>query len=231
MTISTYDAAARRWLIGQPMYDLTITTTGNCGLYQYPPSFLALILPLTLLSPEAATWVWIAASVVCVVLAVALMPVSGPVRLVTLALAGTAGPSCSRSRWAPRVRSCCSCSPPHGDGWTARCGWGWVVAIGALAKLQPGLLLPWMALTGRWRAFLVSGTIEVAVLAAGLVVRPCVVDRLLHRRCEPCPGRPSMLPANFAPASLAMRSFGLSLDAAQSCRARRTRCSSSDWWS
>ena len=40
-----YDDAARRWLAGARPYDLSITSTGDCGTYQYPPAFMLLVLP------------------------------------------------------------------------------------------------------------------------------------------------------------------------------------------
>ena len=37
---SAYYAAARHWFAGQPIYDLTVSSTGSCGTYQYPPTFV-----------------------------------------------------------------------------------------------------------------------------------------------------------------------------------------------
>ncbi len=210
----TYDAAARRWVAGEAMYDLSITTTGECGIYQYPPSFLALVLPFTILPPEAATWAWIAGCVACVLAAVALMPVSTPVRLVTLALAGTSWPVL----FAVKVGAA---GPLLLLLFAAAWRWldrpvplGSTVAVGALAKLQPGLLLAWMALTGRWRAFIVSASIGFAVVALGFVAdRQSWTDFFTVVRT--LSGTALEAPANFAPGSLAMRWFGMSPDAAR----------------
>ncbi|MEO5966073.1 MAG: glycosyltransferase family 87 protein [Candidatus Limnocylindrales bacterium] len=211
----TYDAAARRWLAGQPTYDLAVTATGTCGIYQYPPSFLVLVLPFTLLTPAAATWAWIAVSLACVGAAVALMPVPTPVKLLTLALAGTSWPllfAVKVGAAGPLLLLVFAAS------------WRWLdrparlagaVAVGALAKLQPGLLVPWMALTGRWRAAILAGSIGLGALAIGFALDArswldffTTVRTLSTSALE--------VRANFAPASVAWHLFELPETAARS---------------
>src|SRR4051812_36277480 len=43
-----YDAAARRVLAGQAVYDLAFQRAGGFGLFLYPPTFLPLVLPFAL---------------------------------------------------------------------------------------------------------------------------------------------------------------------------------------
>lgn len=197
-----YDAAARRWLVGGAPYDLSITQTGSCGTYQYPPAFLLAIAPLTWLSPEAATWVWIGICVVCLFGAVALMPVPFEVRLVTLALAGTSWPM----MFAIKVGAL---GPLLLLVFVL--AWRWLdrplrlalsVGIGALVKLQPALLLLWMALTGRWRAMLMTIGIGAVVLTAGFLLdgRSWLDFFTVTRTLS---GSALAVPANFAPASIA----------------------------
>ena len=106
--------------------------------------FLLVIVPFTVLSPESATWAWIAVSVLCLVVAVAVMPVPFDARLITLALAGTSWPML----FAIKVGAV---GPLLLLVFAA--AWRWMdrpvrlalaVAVGALVKLQPALLVLWM---------------------------------------------------------------------------------------
>ena len=137
----TYDAAVRRWMADLPVYDLSITTTGNCGTFQYPPTFMLLIAPLTIVPAWAANWIWIALCIGMVAGAVAVMPVPLPIRLITLGLAATSWPVLFAVKvgaagpllllvFAIAWRSVDRAVPLAIS-----------VAVGALAKLQPGLLL------------------------------------------------------------------------------------------
>ena len=200
----TYDAAARRWLAGAAPYDLTITVTGDCGTYQYPPTFLLLILPFTVLSPVAATWAWIAASVACVALAFAIIPVPPVVRIVAFALAATSWPLL----FAIKVGAA---GPLLLLVFAA--AWRWLddpvrlagaATLGALSKLQPALLVVWMALTGRWRAAAYSLAAMGAVVLVWFVLSPTTwLDFLSTVRT--LQANALEVGANFAPASVALR--------------------------
>jgi hypothetical protein len=197
-----YDTAARHWLAGASPYDLSITRTGDCGTYQYPPVFLLLVAPLTALTPDAATWVWIAVCVACLVAAVALTPVPFEVRLVTLALAGTSWPML----FAIKVGT-----PGPLLLLLLAAGWRWLdrpvrlalaVSIGALVKLQPALLIVWMAVVGRWRAAVITVAIGVSVVGVGFLVdRQSWIDFFTVVRT--LSGSALEVPANFAPATIA----------------------------
>ena len=165
-----YYQAAVRLLGGQPVYDMSFTQTGGFGLFYYPPTFIPLILPLGLLSAQTATWLWIAGSIAAFVLGVAVLPVSRTVRWWILLLAGTSFPfvyAVKLGQVGPLLFL------------TLAVGWRWLDepfrlglsgAVGAAIKLQPGLVLVWAALTGRWKAVAVGGTalVSLAIVATAL---------------------------------------------------------------
>ena len=197
-----YDGAARAWLSGQPPYDISVTSAGGCGTFQYPPPFLLLIAPFTLLPPATATWVFILLLALCVPLAVLAMPVPAPARLITLGLAGTSWPvlfAIKVGALGPLLLLLFALA------------WRWldrparlavVTVLGALAKILPGLLGVWMLLTGRYRAAALTVALAVIVALPWLVLKPgywidfLVVERIVS-------GTAISVPANFAPASLA----------------------------
>ncbi len=164
-----YHAAAARLLDGAPLYDMSYTQTGGFGLFYYPPTFAPLILPLGLLAPPTATWVWIAISVAAFLVGVACLPVSRPVRWWIVLLAGASFPfvyAVKLGQVGPVLFLCFAV------------GWRWLDdpvrlgvsgALGAAIKLQPGLVLVWAALTGRWRAVAV-GAVTLAVLGVAALL-------------------------------------------------------------
>jgi alpha-1,2-mannosyltransferase len=158
-----YDAAARRLLEGAPLYDTSFTSTGQFGLFYYPPSFILGVLPFVAFSPTVASWVWLAATLVATGLAVALMPVRPYVRWLVLLLAGVSWPFL----FAVKVGQV---GPFLLLAFAA--GWRWldrqtvvgiVAAVGAAIKLQPGLLIVWLALTRRWRGLAVALGVGLAI--------------------------------------------------------------------
>jgi alpha-1,2-mannosyltransferase len=196
-----YDGAARAWLAGRTPYDLTVTSAGSCGTYQYPPPFLLLAAPFTLLPPSAATWVFIAGLAACLPLAVLAMPVPAPARLVTLGLAGTSWPvlfAVKVGALGPILLLLFALA------------WRWLdrpgrlagaTAVGAFAKVLPALLGVWMLLTRRWRAAAISVAIAVVVAVPWLVLQPGVwLDYVSIERT--ISSTVTTVPANFAPASI-----------------------------
>ena len=107
------------------MYDLWRSPRrGDCGTFQYPPAFLAFLAPMALLPPDAATWTFIGLSIACLVAAVALMPGTFEVRLITLALAGTSWPMLFAIKvGAVGTRCCSSCMRWRGGGGIVRVPW------------------------------------------------------------------------------------------------------------
>jgi hypothetical protein len=168
-----YDAAARRVLSGDALYDMRFAATGTFGLYYYPPPFVLFVLPLTLLGSDVATWLWAALMLLCTLGGIAIMPVSGWVRWSVLLLAGLSFPVAKTlvfGQVGPLLFLCFAA------------GWRWVqrdVVVGALAaagtvvKLQPVLLLPWAAMARRPRTLAAGvGGIAVASAAVTLVAGP-----------------------------------------------------------
>jgi hypothetical protein len=168
-----YHQAARRLLDGLPLYDLSFEAAGGFGLFYYPPPFAVLLLPLGLLDPVVATWVWTALLLGAFGLGVALMPVSSTVRWTIVLLAGLSWPflyALKLGQIGPILFLLFAA------------GWRWLDAparlgatagLGAILKIQPGLVLAWALLTRRFRAVLAGGLlIAVAAVIAAVVTGP-----------------------------------------------------------
>jgi glycosyl transferase family 87 len=161
-----YDAAARRLIAGQPLYDTSFAAAGSFGLFYYPPPFVLLVLPFAVLPSTAATWAWIGVLVLAFLAGVAVLPVSRTVRWLVVLAAAIQWPfvyALKLGQVGPLLFLCFAI------------GWRWLdqpvrlgssAAAGALIKVQPGILVAWAALTGRWRAAIVS----IVVMAAVAVV-------------------------------------------------------------
>jgi alpha-1,2-mannosyltransferase len=162
-----YRQAAERILAGQPLYDPAIQQTGGFGFFYYPPPFVLAILPFAGLDPTLASWVWLGLSVAMLLGGIALLPVRTSVRWATLLLAGLSWPvayALKLGQVGPLLFLLFAL------------GWRWldvparvgvVGAIGALVKLQPGIVLGWALLTRRWTAVVVGAVVLViaAVIA------------------------------------------------------------------
>ncbi|HEY7591008.1 MAG TPA: glycosyltransferase family 87 protein [Candidatus Limnocylindrales bacterium] len=161
-----YHAAARRILDGEPLYDLAFESAGGFGLFYYPPPFALLLLPFGLLDATIATWAWTAMLVVAFVVGVRLMPVSGVVRWVTLLLAGLSLPFLYALKLG-QIGPVLFLLFAAGWRWLDRPAVVGVTAgIGAIVKIQPGLILAW-ALLRRRIAAVVAGA-AVTALASGV---------------------------------------------------------------
>jgi alpha-1,2-mannosyltransferase len=159
-----YHQAIVRLLDGQPLYDMSYTTTGGFGLFYYPPTFAPLLIPLAFLTERVATGVWIGSSVVAFVVGVGILPVSRPVRWWTLLLAGLSFPVVYGVKLG-QVGAVLFLLMAIGWRWVdspARLGVSG--ALGAAIKVQPGLILGWALLTRRFRA-VVAGLLVLALLA------------------------------------------------------------------
>ncbi len=165
-----YHQAAGRVLAGERLYDTTVQQTGGFGLFYYPPPFVLAILPFALLDPPVATWVWTGLSVAAFLIGVAIMPVSVSVRWVTILLAGLSWPfayALKLGQVGPLLFLLFAIGWRRLDDPVAL---GASAAGGAIAKIQPGIVLAWAVLTRRWAAVVVGLTIlAVAALVATLV--------------------------------------------------------------
>lgn len=159
-----YHQAIVRLLDGQSLYDLSFTSTGGFGLFYYPPTFAPFLIPLGFLSATAATWAWIAGSVAAFAVGVGAMPVSRPIRWWIVLLAGWSFPFV----YAVKLGQV---GPVLFLAFAV--GWRWLDdpvrfgvsgAVGAAIKIQPGLVLAWALLAGRFRA-VVAGAVVLGGLA------------------------------------------------------------------
>jgi alpha-1,2-mannosyltransferase len=172
-----YHQAAVRMVDGQPLYDMSYTQTGGFGLFYYPPTFAPLLLPFGLLSPQVATWTWVALSVTAFLVGVRLMPVPASIRWWTVLLAGWSFPfvyGLKLGQVGPILFLLFAIAWRWRDE-PVRLGVS--SAIGAAIKLQPGLVLAWALLTRRFRAVVVGGSVLLALallasLVAGLSAWP-----------------------------------------------------------
>jgi alpha-1,2-mannosyltransferase len=165
-----YHQAAVRLLDGQPLYDMSYTETGGFGLFYYPPTFAPLLLPFGLLSATTATWSWIVLSVAVFLIGVAVLPTSTTVRWWILLLAGWSFPFVYAAKLGQ--------VGPILFGLLA-IGWRWLEqpvvlgaasALGTAIKMQPGLILVWALLTGRFRAVLVGALVLGALAVVATVM-------------------------------------------------------------
>jgi len=157
-----YHQAANRVLAGERLYDPTVQQTGGFGLFYYPPPFVLAVLPFGLVPAATATWLWIGASMAMLVAGVALLPVRVTVRWATLLLAGLSWPVAYALKLG-QVGPLLFLLFAIGWRWLDRpLAVGAAGALGAIVKIQPGLILVWALLTSRLRAVLLGGAILVA---------------------------------------------------------------------
>lgn len=160
-----YHQAAERLLAGQALYDMSYTESGGFGLFYYPPTFAPFLLPFGTVSATTATWAWVVVSIVGFLVGALVMPVSMTVRWTTILLAGWSFPFVYAVKLG-QVGPILFCLFALGWRWLDRPAvLGVVGALGAAIKVQPGLVLLWALLTGRFRA-VAAGAIVLVVLAA-----------------------------------------------------------------
>lgn len=206
-----YAGAARRLLDGQPLYDPAVDVAGGFAIYLYPPPFAVAIVPLALIGGQPAVWAWTGLTVLAFLAGVALLPVGRNVRWAILLLGALDWPvlySIKLGQVGPilfllfaigwRVLN------PPARPFTPRGGivLGAAIAIGALIKVQPGLLVVWAALTGRWRTVVGAIAVIAALAIAATIVTgvqpwfdyPALLGRV---------SSPLTTPHNFTPGAIA----------------------------
>jgi hypothetical protein len=167
-----YRAAALDLLAGRPIYDLSITQTGSCNLYYYPPPFVAVAIPFALLPSTIGTLAWIGFLVGCFVVGCLVMPVRPEVRIAVFMLGAVSWPFIFGVRIGQVVPILFV---------LFAIGWrrldrpeitGATVALGALVKLQPIVLLGWLIVRRAWRgvasAVVVGAALSLAAAVIGL---------------------------------------------------------------
>jgi alpha-1,2-mannosyltransferase len=200
-----YHQAGGRILRGEALYDLSVTQTGGFGLFYYPPAFAVAFAPIALLSPDITTWLWLFASVVMLLAAIWLLPVSVGVRAVMLFLAALDWPVAYALKLG-QVGPLLLLLFVIGWRWRDRPGvLGAVGALGAGVKVQPGLILVWALLTRRWRAVVVGAAIGIALALVAVIVTRNVgiwLDFLALLRQV---SNPVTTPHNFTPGAIAFQ--------------------------
>ncbi len=197
-----YHQAAGRVLAGQPLYDTTFEQTGGFGLFYYPPPFVLPILPLALIDGSLAAVVWLGVLLAAFFASIALLPVRANVKWAVVLLAAVSWPVAYTFKLG-QVGPLLMLAFVVGWRWLdAPTRLGASAAAGALVKLQPGLLLAWAALTGRWRAVGIGvavglGSCAVATLVVGLDAWFDYVT-LLRQVSDPI-----TTPHNFTPGAIA----------------------------
>ena len=165
-----YHQAATRVLDGQRLYDPSVVVTGGFGLFYYPPPFVLAIVPFALVPPAVATWLWLAVSVAMLVAGICLLPVAPTVRWITLLLAGLSWPvayALKLGQVGPLLLFLFAIAWRWLDRPLAA---GAAGGIGAIVKIQPGIVLVWALLTRRFAAVAAGGAIVVVASLAATVV-------------------------------------------------------------
>src|SRR5687768_3800405 len=202
-----YHQAADRVLAGERLYDTTNEQMGGFGLFYYPPPFVLPLLPLALLDAAAATAVWLVLTLAAFFAAIALMPVSVPVRWATLLLAGQMWPVAYTFKLG-QVTPLLMLAFVVGWRWLADpVRLGAAAAVGAIIKIQPVIVLGWAALMGRWRAVAVGAAVGIALsaLATLVVGLGAWFDYATLLRQV---GDPVSTPHNFTPGSITFQLTG-----------------------
>jgi len=198
----SYDSAVRRFFAGGVLYDQSFDYTGAFGLFYYPPPFVLLAAPLSVLDPALAAWIFSAILVAAFAAAVAILPLSRTIRWLVLLLGGVSWPlvyAIKLGQVGPILLL------------TFAIGWRWMdrpwrfgvaTAVGTAIKIQPAFLFGWALLTGRRRAIWIGlGVLAVLAIGATVVAGPgSWVDQatLLARVSKPID-----TPHNFTPGRVA----------------------------
>jgi len=198
----SYDSAVRRFLAGGVLYDQSYFVTGAFGLFYYPPPFLLMAIPLTVLSPSAAAWAFTAILLGSFLVTCALIPVPTRVKWAIVLLGGLSWPlvySIKLGQVGPILLLLFAI------------GWRWIdrpwrlgtaIAIGIGIKLQPAVLVGWAFLTGRRRAVLATAVVfaVLAIVATAIAGPTSWSDQftLLARLSKPID-----TPHNFTPGRVA----------------------------
>ena len=165
-----YFNAAQHWLAGQPIYDLTVSSTGSCGTYQYPPPFVLVAAPFSLLGFHAGNWLWIAFLLGCWGVGTAILPLRIGTRWTVLLLGAIGWPLIFGVRIgqvAPILYLVFAYAWRNLD---RPIPLGASVAIGALVKLQPGLLAVWLFSRRAWSTLVAAAVVGLAITGIAFVL-------------------------------------------------------------
>jgi alpha-1,2-mannosyltransferase len=215
-----YEGAARRILDGDRLYDPAVDVAGGFAIYLYPPPFALAIVPLAAIGGQAAILIWTALLLVAFAAGVALLPVGRTVRWIVVLLAAVDWPflySIKLGQVGPILFLL------FAIGWRAldRAGpLGTSIGLGALVKVQPGLLIGWALLTARWRA----AAVAIGVVLAGALIATALLGTQPWFDYPALLGRvssPITTPHNFTPGAIAWQA-GVPADLAGALQAVAT---------
>ena len=199
-----YANAADRLLHGQALYDRSVNVAGGFAIYLYPPPFVFLALPFALLPASIGPVAWIGAMAAAFFVGVALLPVKRDVRWAIVLLGGLSWPL-AYSLKLGQVGPLLFLLFAAGWRWLDRPGrLGTAIALGTIVKVQPAILLGWVALNRRWRAVGIALLVLVvaalgATLLTGLATWSDYVE-LLRRVSAPV-----TTAHNFTPGAIAFQ--------------------------
>ncbi len=170
-----YIGGASRILDGAPLYDLTVNVAGGFAIFLYPPPFGLAAIPFAAVPHQIGLWQWEALAIGSLVGAIAILPVRPRIRWIMLGLSVLNWPVLY-SILLGQVGALLLLLFAIAWRWRDRAGvLGVSMAVGALIKVQPIILLAWAGATGRWRAVGVAlGTLAVAVLISTIAFGPGV---------------------------------------------------------
>jgi hypothetical protein len=166
-----YAGAARHLLDGKPIYDSAFSISiGTCPeTYTYPPPFAVALIPWLLLG-GAAAGLWCMAMAACFLAGVALLPVRRDIRWLVVIVAALDWPLLYAVKLG-QVEPLLFLGFAAAWRWMDRPGIvGVAAAIGALVKVQPGLLGVWAFATRRRRAVAIAVVAALAVAGAASLV-------------------------------------------------------------
>jgi hypothetical protein len=199
-----YAHAVQRLIHGEPLYDQSVNAAGGFAIYLYPPPFVLIALPFALLPTAAQPEVWIAATATAFLVGTALLPVKREVRWAIVLLGGLSWPL-AYSLKLGQVGPLLFLLFAAGWRWLDRPGrLGATVALGAIVKIQPAIVLVWAAVDRRWRVIGVA----IVVLAAAAVLATLVAgfrtwsDYVAVLRQV---SAPITTPHNFTPGAIAFQ--------------------------
>lgn len=166
-----YDAAARRLLTGEPIYDLSVQQSGGFGVYYYPPPFVLFVLPFAVLFPsDVAIWAWTTLLVAAFLVGVVAIPVRTTTRWLVVLLGGLMWPFLYAVKLG-QVGPLLFLLFALGWRWLERDReLGVVTALGTLVKLQPAVVFLWAATQRRWAVLGWGAVVGLGAVALTVVI-------------------------------------------------------------
>jgi alpha-1,2-mannosyltransferase len=179
--LAVYRSAGQSLLLGRPIYNY-LTPVPQLLPFTYPPFAAVLAVPLALISPDLANWIWNLGSIAVLgwLVLVAFRPLIRrfPTAYRPLVFAALL----SAMAWTMPVRDCLRYGQV-GIFLTALCvldcispktRWprGMLIGFAVAVKLTPGVFIPYLWLTGRRRAAIVATASAVGFSLAGVIAMP-----------------------------------------------------------